>query len=67
MGDRVGQFKVNFCPRMAIKGQPLSDFIAEFIYSNTTKVTGMVNNAEASKVAGVREKENSVPTEGDAE
>ena len=52
---------------MVIKGQPLADFIAEFTYSNATEVTGMTNNAEAVKAIGVREKENFVPTEGDAE
>ena len=63
----LGQFKVNFCPQTAIKGQALADFIAEFTYSNFAKVIGMANNTEAATAAGVREKENSVPTEGDAE
>ena len=48
---------------MAIKGQAL----AEFTYFNVAEVTGMTNSVEATKAAGVREKENSVPTEGDAE
>ena len=26
----LGQFDVNFCPKMTIKGQALADFIAEF-------------------------------------
>ena len=50
-----------------IKRQALANFIAEFTYSNATKVTGTTNSAEATKVVGVREKENSIPTEGDAE
>ena len=50
-----------------IKGQALADFIAEFIYFNTTEVTGMTNSTEAVKAARVREKENSIPTEEDIE
>ena len=50
-----------------IKGQALVNFIVEFIYSNTAEVNGMTNSTEAAKAAGVREKENSVPTEGDVE
>ena len=45
-----------------IKGQALADFIAEFTYFNIVEVTGMTNSTEAAKAAGVREKENSVPT-----
>ena len=52
---------------MTIKGQVLADFIAKFTYSNTPEVTGTTNSTEVVKVAAVREKENSVPTEGDAE
>ena len=48
---------------MAIKGQALADFIAEFTYFNTAKVTGTINSTEAARV---REKENSVPTKRDA-
>ena len=58
---------MNFCPQIVIKGQALADFIAAFIYSNDVEVTGIVNNAEAAKATEVREEENSVPTEGDAE
>ena len=65
MGDRVGQFEVNFCPRMTIKRQVLANFIVEFTYSNTAEVTGITNSTEAAKAAGVREKKNSVPTEED--
>ena len=63
----LGQFKVNFCPRMAIKGQALVNFIVEFTYSNTVEVTGTTNNTKAAKAVGVREKKTYVPTEGDAE
>ena len=63
----LSQFKVNFHPRTAIKGQALADFITEFTYSNTAKVTGTANSTEAVKSIGGREKENSVPTEEDAE
>ena len=52
---------------MMIKKQALADFIAEFTYSNTTEVTGMVNSTKAVKATRVREKENSVPTERDTE
>ena len=50
-----------------IKRQTLAKFIAEFSYSNTAEVTGMTNNAETAKAVGVKEKDNSVPTEGDPE
>ena len=63
----LGQFEVNFPPRIAIKGQALADFIAEFTYSNAAEVTRMAINTEVVKVVGIREKENCVPTEGDAE
>ena len=63
----LGQFKVNFLPWTTIKGQALVDFIAEFTYFNIAEVAGIANNTEAAKAAGVREKENSVPTEGDVE
>ena len=51
---------------MAIKGQALADFIVEFTYSNAAEVTGTNNSAEAANATGVRERENFVPTEGDA-
>ena len=51
---------------MEIKGQAFADFISEFTYSNATEVTGTTSNTEAVKAARVREKENSIPTEGDA-
>ena len=50
---------------MAIKGQALADFIAEFAYSKAIEVTGMVNSAKIAKAVGVREKDNFVPIEGD--
>ena len=63
----LGQFDVNFRPRTVIKGQALADFIAKFTYSNATKITRTTDDAKAVKAAGVKERENSVPTEGDAE
>ena len=63
----MGQFEVNFCPRTTIKGQALVDFIVEFTYFNIAEVTGMANNTEIVKATEVREKENSVPIEGNAE
>ena len=63
----LGQFKVNLYPRIVIKGQALANVIAEFTYSNTVDVTGTANNIEVAKASGVREKENSEPTEGDTE
>ena len=62
----LGQFEVNFHPLMVIKGQALANFIAEFTYSNVIEVTGTTNSAEAAKVLGVRERENSVSIEEDA-
>ena len=41
MGNHVGQFVVNYGPQTAIKGQALTDFIAEFTYSDTIEVAGM--------------------------
>ena len=52
---------------MEIKRQALADFIVNFTYSNTVEVTGTTNNTEATKAVGVREKENSIPTERDTE
>ena len=49
------QFEVNFRPRTMIKVQALADFIAEFIYSNATEVTGTSNNTKAAKARGVKE------------
>ena len=58
----MGQFDVNFHPRMAIKGQALADFIAKFTYTCTTEVAGMTNDAEAAKVVEVRDNEGSTLT-----
>ena len=41
---------MKFCPRTAIKGQALADFIVEFTYVSVAKVAGMVDDAEAAKV-----------------
>ena len=62
----LGQFKVNFHPRTAIKGQALTDFIAEFTYSSAAEVTRTTNSAEATKAAGVRGREEFESVEGDA-
>ena len=43
------------------------DFIAKFTYSNTAEVTRTTDSAEAAKPIGVRGREDSIPTEGDAE
>ena len=61
------QFDVKFRPWMVIKWQALADFIAEFTYSNVTEVTGTTNSAEAAKVAGERDRKDSVPTKRDVE
>ena len=53
----LGQFKVNFRPRMTIKGQALANFIAEFTYSNAAEVTRTANSVKAAKAEGVKEKE----------
>ena len=58
---------MNFRLKTTIKGQALSDFIAEFTYSNVIEVTRTANSVEATKAAEVREREDSIPTEGDAE
>ena len=63
----LGQFEVNFHPRMTIKGQALSNIIAKFTYSNIVEVTRIDDSSKVAKVVGVREKENFLPTEGDAE
>ena len=52
---------------MTIKGQALTDFIAEFTYSNTAEVTGTANSTKVAMAVGGREKKKFVPTEGDAE
>ena len=63
----LGHFEVNFWPWTTIKGQALADFIVEFTYSNAVEVTETANNAEAAKATRVKEREDSVPTKGDAE
>ena len=45
----LGQFDINYRPQIEIKGQALTDFIAVFTYSNTTKVARTTDNAEAAK------------------
>ena len=63
----LGQFDVYFFPRMAIKGQVLADFMAEFTYANTTEIAGTVDGTEAVKVVKVGDKENSTPTQEDTQ
>ena len=58
---------MNFRPRTTIKGQDFADFIVEFTYSNAAEVTGMTDSAKAAKAAEVKGREDSVPTEEDAE
>ena len=67
MGDRVGAVRSKLSPLNDDKRTSLSDFIAEFTFSNAAKVTGTANSTEAAKAAGVRERDDSVPTKGDAE
>ena len=50
---------------MAIKGQALVDFIAEFTYSNAAKVTGTTNSDEVAKATGVGKRKDSISTEWD--
>ena len=57
---KLGQFDVNFLSRTTIKGQALANFIANFIYFDATKVTGIANSAKATKVAIAREIEDFV-------
>ena len=47
---------------MAIKGQALTEFIAEFTYSNAAEVTRMTNSVKAAKVVGVKGRDDSDPT-----
>ena len=63
----LGQFDVNFRLRTVIKGQALVNFIEEFTYSNAAKVTKTTNSAEAAKATRERERDDSIPTEGNAE
>ena len=58
---------MNFYSWIAIKGQALAEFIVEFTYSNAAEVTGTANSTEAAKEVGVKEREDSVPTEEDVE
>ena len=53
---------MNFNPRIATKGQALTDFIAEFTYASTAKVAGTTDNAEAAKVVEARDKKGSTLT-----
>ena len=50
-----------------MKRQALADFITEFTYSNIVEVTGTSNSTKAAKAARIREKEDSVSIEGNAE
>ena len=63
----MGQFDVNFCPRTAIKGQVLVNFIAEFTYTDTIEVVGTTDIAKASKVVEAQGEKNSVLIKDDVE
>ena len=63
----LGDFDVSYHPRTAIKGQALADFIVEFTYVDTTKVTRMVSNTETAKVVEMGNDENSATRQEDAE
>ena len=52
---------------MAIKGQALADFIAEFTYANTAKLAGTANIVEAAKVVEAQGEKNFVLVKWDAE
>ena len=52
---------------MAIKGQALADFIAEFTYVDTTEVVGMTSGAETAKVIETGNGEDSVTGREDTE
>ena len=60
---KLGQFDVNFYPRMEIKGQALVDFIVEFTYVSTVEVAGMADDVEVAKVVETRDNKGSVPTQ----
>ena len=60
---KLGQFDMNFRPRMIIKVQALTDFIAEFTYSSAAKVAGMTDDAEVVKVVEARDNEGSALTQ----
>ena len=46
---KLGQVYVNYRPCTVIKGQAFIDFIAEFTYSETSEVAGMIGITEAVK------------------
>ena len=43
---KLGEFEIKFIPRIAIKGQVITDFIVEFMYP--TKALGMATNAPST-------------------
>ena len=49
---------------MAIKGQALAGFIAEFTYTNTAELTGTTDITEAVKVVDPGRKELCTPERG---
>ena len=49
MGDRVGEVQSELSISNGDKGQALTDFIAEFNYSDTTEVVGTVDYVEIAK------------------
>ena len=64
---KLEQFDMNFCTRMAIKGQALADFLAVITYANTIEVARMVDNVEAAQVGEAQREKNSTLVKGDAE
>ena len=64
---KLGQFNVNFCPRMEIKSEALADFIAKLTYTDTAKVVGTTDNIEVAKVAEALRGKNSTLAKEDAE
>ena len=52
---------------MAIKGQVLTDFIAEFTYADTVEVDGMTEIAKAARVVEAQGEKNFALTKGDVE
>ena len=49
----LGQFDMNFHPRMVIKGEALADFRVEFTYVNTVEVAGTIDDVKETKVVEV--------------
>ena len=63
----LGQFDVSYSPRMAIKGQAIADFIAEFTYFDTTEVASTTDYVEAVKGVETEKGTMSVARQKDAD